>query len=111
MSRTIILRSDRMGEGDDALGAMLMPKFLTHLNSADSKPDNIVLYNSGVKLLVEDTPSGAALDALFNSGVDLIACGTCVTHFNIADKIATGRVSGMQEIVAIINGSDTVVTI
>ena len=111
MSRTIILSSDRMGEGDDALGALLMPKFLDQLNAASTKPDNVVFYNSAVKLLIEGTASSAALCQLFDAGVDLVACGTCVTHFNIGDKIATGRVSGMQEIVAIINGSSSVITI
>ena len=111
MSRTIILRSEFMGEGDDGLGATLMPKFLTQLNAAASKPDSIVFYNSAVKLMIEGTASSAALGALFDAGVDLVACGTCVSHFGIGDKIATGRVSGMQEIVEIISGSKTVVTI
>jgi len=100
-----------MGEGDDALGAMLIPKFLTQLGAASSRPDNIVFYNSAVKLLLDGTASGAALSKLFDAGVDLVACGTCVSHFGIGDKINTGRVSGMQEIVDIINASTTVVTI
>jgi selenium metabolism protein YedF len=111
MSRTIILRSDKMGEGDDTLGALLMPKFLAQLNAAASKPDNIVFYNSAVKLLVEGTAASQALSELFDAGVDLVACGTCITHFSIGDKLATGRVSGMQEIVDIINDSSSVITI
>ena len=111
MSRTIILNSEYMGAGDDALGALLIPKFLAQLGAASSKPDNIVLYNSAVKLLVSAAAASEPLASLFDAGVDVVACGTCINHFEIGDKIVTGRVSGMQEIVEIINASDTVVTI
>lgn len=98
MTATIVINSQFFGSGDDDLGAKLMGSFLRKLWSMETKPERIVFYNSGVKLLAEDSAVLDALNGLSESGVDLIACGTCVTHFELKGKIAVGRVSDMTEI-------------
>ncbi len=111
MNKVVVLHSDTMGRGDDELGRMLIPKFLNSLWKNDAKPDVILFYNSGVKLLAE---RGAILEALRNleaSGVELVACGTCVSYFKLNDEIRIGRVSGMDEIVTTMMQAECVVTI
>lgn len=111
MKTTVILGSETMGRGDDALGGQIMAKFLGQLLAADRRPDAIVFYNSAVKLLTADSGVVDALDGLFKAGVDLVACGTCVAYFQLNEKIAVGRVSNMQEIVSLVTGSQSVITI
>ena len=111
MRKVVVLHSDTMGRGDDELGKLLVPKFLNSLWKCETKPDAILFYNSGVKLLAE---GGAILEALKNleaSGVELVACGTCVSYFKLNDKIHVGRVSGMDEIVTTMMQAESVVTI
>lgn len=111
MTRTIIISSNTMGEGSEELGAKLIASFLRKVWGMEQKPAKILFYNSGVKLLAEGSGVLDALDSLYSAGVDLIACGTCVTYFNLKDKILIGRVSDMNEIASSMLDSDKVITI
>lgn len=109
--RTLVIEGQHLGLGDDDLGAQLMGSFLRKLWQIDNKPARIIFYNSGVKLLAEGSPVLDALHGLSAAGVDLIACGTCVTYFGIKDKVAVGRISDMTEIATELMVSPSVVTI
>lgn len=111
MKHTIVINSECFGQGDDELGAKLMGSFLRTLLASETKPDKIVFYNSGVKLLAEGSPVLDVLNDLNKSGVQLVACGTCIGFFKLDDKIARDRVSNMQEIVGILMNSGSVVTV
>ncbi|UCD65072.1 MAG: sulfurtransferase-like selenium metabolism protein YedF [Candidatus Zixiibacteriota bacterium] len=111
MKKTIIINSSSMGSDDKELGEKLMGSFLRKIWGADNKPERILFYNSGVKLLVEGSPVLDALDGLSEAGVDLVACGTCVLYYDVKEKIAVGRVSNMQEIAATMLQSQAVLTI
>lgn len=111
MKKTILITGEFLGRGDDELGAKLMGSFLRTLLTAESKPDRIVLYNSGVKLLAEGSPVLDVLNDLNKSGVHLVACGTCVGFFELDDKVAKERVSNMTEIVRILTEAEHVVTV
>lgn len=91
-----------MGQGDDVLGRQILGSFFSKVTAQDSKPDAIIFYNTGVKLLAEGSPFLPDLEMLHEQGVDLIACGTCVGYFQLTDQIAVGRVSDMQEIARIL---------
>ncbi len=109
--KTIVLNSQYMGHGNDQLGAKLMGNFLRKLWSLESKPRRILFYNSAVKLLADGSPALDALDQLDKAGVDLIACGTCVTHFDLKDKLRAGRVSDMGEIAGTLMNNGEVITV
>jgi selenium metabolism protein YedF len=111
MSKTILINGEFLGRGDDELGEKLMRSFLRTLLTNEKKPDKLVFYNSAVRLLAEGSPVLDLLDELHRGGVLLVACGTCVGHFKLDDKIARERVSNMQEIVKILLDSDSVVTV
>jgi selenium metabolism protein YedF len=108
MTATIIINSEFFGVGDNDLGTKLMGNFLRKLWSLENKPERIIFYNSGVKLLAEGSAVLDALNALTEAGVDLIACGTCVTHFELKGKLEIGRVSDMQEIASTLLAGDAV---
>ncbi|RPH93605.1 sulfurtransferase-like selenium metabolism protein YedF [candidate division KSB1 bacterium] len=111
MKHTIVINSEFFGKGDDELGAKLMGSFLRTLLTSETKPDKIVFYNSGVKLLAEGSVMLDVLNDLNKSGVQLVACGTCVGFFKLDDKVARDRVSNMQEIVGVLMNSGSVVTV
>ena len=61
-------------------------------------PDTIIFFNTGVKLVVEGSPVLEDLNSLQNQGVEILACGTCLGHFELKEKIAVGEVSNMYTI-------------
>ena len=111
MKKTLIINSEIMGSGSEELGHQLMGSFLRKLWGSNNKPTRILFYNSAVKLLTNGSPVLEALDGLFEGGVDLIACGTCVSYFDLKDKIVIGRVSDMNEIADSMIDNDGTVTL
>lgn len=111
MKKTIVINSEFLGRGEDELGAKLMGAFLRTLLASEQKPDKLVFYNSGVKLLAEGSTVLDVLNDLNKAGVRLVACGTCVSYFKLDEKVLKERISNMQEIVSILMDSQNVVTV
>lgn len=111
MKKALVVNSEYMGAGDNELGAKLIGSLLRKLWAAETRPEAILFYNSGVKLLAEGSSALDALNGLYEAGVDLIACGTCCTFFDITEKVKVGRIGDMQEISGIMMSADSVVTI
>jgi selenium metabolism protein YedF len=107
----VILNSEQMGRGDDALGAKLVGSFLRTLVGLDPKPDALVFYNAAVKLLGPGSTSLEALRQLDDAGVDLLACVTCLEFFELTSKIEIGHVSNMREIVQRTLAATKVITV
>lgn len=110
MDRVIIINSNSFGKGDEKLGEKLMGAFLKKIWVKIDKPDAIIFYNSGAKLVANDSSVLDALNGLYECGVELLACGTCLQHFGI-DEIAVGRVSNMEEISSIMMEANSVITV
>lgn len=111
MEKVVIINSDKMGQGDEKLGARLMGNFLKTLLDAEKKPQMLVLYNSGVKLAAKGSPVLETLQSLENLEVEIICCGTCVNFYGLTDLIQAGRVSNMQEIVEVLTEAEKVITL
>lgn len=91
----VVIKSEFMGTGDDKLGHFLMEAFLDSLNESDKLPSAILLYNSGVKIALNETVTARSLQELENIGIPIYACGKCLEYYNIKDLIAVGMVSNM----------------
>lgn len=111
MERVFVIQNESMGNGDMELGKKLIGAFLRKLWAQESKPDMIILYNGGVKLLAKNSAVLEVLDGLFESGVDIMACGTCIEHYGLNDQIQVGRISNMEEIVSVMMKAEHVITI
>lgn len=107
----IIINSDTLGRGDEGIGKTLLGTFLRKVLASINKPDAIVFYNSGVKLLTPQSYYLEVLDALERSGVELLACGTCVYKVCGQHSLSVGRISNMDEIADMILYADKVVTL
>ncbi|MDR1572778.1 MAG: sulfurtransferase-like selenium metabolism protein YedF [Clostridiales Family XIII bacterium] len=96
--RIVVLSSDRMGEGDADLGRILIKGFLYALTEQEVLPETLILYNSGVRLAVQDSEALADLQQLEAVGVEVSACGTCLNHYGLTEKLAVGSVTNMYAI-------------
>ena len=107
----IIINSDTLGRGDEEVGATLLGTFLRKVLASIEKPEVIVFYNSGVKLLTRESYYLEILDALEKSGVELLACGTCVYRVCGQRSLTVGRISNMEEIADILIKAQKVITL
>jgi selenium metabolism protein YedF len=108
-SLVVQISAATMGTGDDELGELLLRSFLKTQEELERMPDAIIFYNSGVKLCCEGSLLLDDLRSLEQAGVEIIACGTCLNYFRIADRFAVGRVTDMLEIASRLAGAGTIV--
>lgn len=95
----VVLSSDKMGEGDEELGKVLIKGFIYAITQLDKYPKSVLLYNSGVKLASEGSDSIEDLKVLEDHGVEILSCGTCLNFYNLQDKLQVGKVTNMYSIV------------
>jgi selenium metabolism protein YedF len=94
----IAFTSDKMGEGNEELGRLLISNFIKALKDLEVLPRKIVFYNNAVKLGASDSPVIEHLKEIENMGVVLLLCATCVKFYSLEDKITVGTLSNMFEI-------------
>lgn len=95
----VVIASEKMGEGDETLGRLLMKGFLYALTQQEELPSTILFYNGGAKLTCEDAPTLEDLRALEAQGVEILTCGTCLNHYGLSEKLQVGSVTNMYVIV------------
>jgi intracellular sulfur oxidation DsrE/DsrF family protein len=76
-----------------------------------SRPETIIFINSGAKLVTKDSPVLGELLQLEDLGIEILACGTCLSRFALSDKVAVGKVSNMYNIADTLLGADKVVSL
>ena len=94
------ISSEVMGRGDDGLGARLMAAYFDTLAQFAENITHVTLVNSGVKLIATGSPVLAEAQELEKLGVQFVACGVCLKHFGLEDKIEVGLISNMYSILA-----------
>ena len=106
--KTILIKSEVLGQGNDELGQILMSKFLGTLAESKDKPARLVFWNTGVKLVAEGSWALAHLKKLEQKGVEILACGTCLDFFELTKKQKVGKVTSMVNSVDYMLNSDMV---
>ena len=94
----IVVKSRKMGDGDELLGIMLLEAFINNLPEQDLLPKTLVFYNDGIRLLTDDSKVIKALNDLLEKGTKIIACGTCVDYYELKEKINIGTITNMHHI-------------
>ena len=107
--KIVVIRSGKMGEGNDELGAVLMKGFIYALTELEELPETILLYNGGAPLSCEDSDSLEDLKTLEAQGVEIMTCGTCLNYYGIADRLAVGSVTNMYAIAEKMAEADTII--
>ena len=88
----IVVGTDKLGQGNDDLGTILMKGYLYTLSESDIIPKELIFLNGGVKLTVK-----------------ILSCGTCLDFYGIKDDLAIGEISNMYTIVESMNTSNKVI--
>ncbi len=105
----VAVTSDKMGSGDDELGAKLMVTFFRTLVMVEPAPSSVVFYNSGVKLAMDDLPLLDYIKELMAKGTTVYLCTTCISHFNIKDRLPAGSFSDMYQILNLLKDADHII--
>jgi selenium metabolism protein YedF len=105
----VMVATDRMGRGDDELGAKLMVSFIKTLKEMGDELWRLVFVNNGVKLTIGESEVLPILKDLEQSGVYILVCGTCLTHFDLLDKKQVGETTNMLDIVTAMQLADKVI--
>lgn len=94
----VVIASDQFGSGNDELGRTLIKSYLSVVAQDEVLPKEILLYHGGVVLAAEGQDTVEDLKTLVEKGVSVKACGTCVSFFQLEDKLAVGEITNMRYI-------------
>jgi selenium metabolism protein YedF len=109
MKKIVLISSDKMGEGEEEIGKIMMKKFINGLVGLDEKPEKLVFYGLGVKLAAKGSPVMDSLLSLENMGVEIVSCATCVNYYNLTDQMEVGRIGNMPELLkSLMEAVDTI---
>ncbi|MFZ5796989.1 MAG: sulfurtransferase-like selenium metabolism protein YedF [Thermodesulfobacteriota bacterium] len=107
----VMVASDRLGHGDDTLGAGLLLNFLKTLKEMGPELWRLVFVNGGVKLTAQGAATVPILQKLAEGGVSILVCGTCLDHFQLLDKKEVGETTNMLDIVTSLQVADRVINL
>jgi selenium metabolism protein YedF len=107
----VFMPSDSLGRGPAELGERLAAAYLHALLDVTPRPATIIFMNTGVKLAAEGSKALDDLRTLAEQGVDILACGTCLSYFDLTQKLSVGRVSNMYDIATALHGAGRLVSL
>jgi len=107
-NKVFLVQSEGLGRGDDRLGSLLMGNFLLLLGESENKPDTLLFWNTGVRLVCEGSHVLDELKRLEEQGVKILACTTCLEYFELTDKLAVGKPTNMVKTIQSMLDSDIV---
>lgn len=105
----IMIKSNRLGEGAEELGEILIRGFINTLPDIESKPDKIIFLNSGIFLSLKDSSVLESLKKLESYGIEILVCGTCLDYYNKKDQLGAGHISNMYDILESITKASKVI--
>jgi selenium metabolism protein YedF len=105
----IVITSDKMGEGDDDLGRLLLSNFIKAIKDLDLLPDKMIFYNKGVTIVTSSSPLIEHLRDLEKMGVEILLCATCVSHYGLEGAYGAGVLSNMYTIAEVMSGAGKII--
>ena len=105
----VLITTETLGRGDDALGAKLMENFLATLPELGARLWRLVFVNGGVKLTARSGPALESLKKLAQQNVSVLVCGACLGHYGLLEAKAVGETSNMLDIVTSLDLADKVI--
>jgi selenium metabolism protein YedF len=105
----IAFQKDKMGDGAEELGTILIKAFINTLPEMDTKPKKLIFLNSGIYLALKDSPVIDTLKKLEQSGIEIISCGTCLDYYKKKEELGVGIVSNMYVILESLSKASKVI--
>lgn len=107
----ILVNHDGLGQAEEALRHKLVINYFRTLLELGQRPQAILFYAAGVKLVTQDSPCLAELSGLAAAGVPLIACRTCLDFYGLLERVAVGEIGNMVRIVEAQAAARKVITV
>ncbi|SDT87283.1 sulfurtransferase-like selenium metabolism protein YedF [Desulfobacula phenolica] len=107
----VVISSQQIGKGDNELGQKLMINFVKTLKEMGNDLWRLILLNGGVKFSTKDSKILEDLTDLDASGVSILVCGACLTHFGLMDAKVIGETTNMLDVVTSMQLADKVINI
>lgn len=107
----VVITGDSIGSGDQELGRKLMISYLKTIKEMGDELWHLIFVNKGVTLTVDTSPVLQDLKEYEDSGVIVLACGTCLEHFGLTARKQVGGTTNMLDIVTATQLADKVITI
>lgn len=98
-NKVILVSSDQLGKGDKELGEGVLETFFTLLKQREDLPAAVFFMNRGIFTLTDESFVSVHLKEMEEKGVDILACKTCVDHYEVESKLAAGKISGMAHFI------------
>jgi intracellular sulfur oxidation DsrE/DsrF family protein len=95
----ILLSSLGIGNTNAELDSLLLHNYLQAFITTNIPIDSICLYSDGVKLVCLDSPVLPQLQILEQQGAKIYVCTTCISYFELQNKIQIGELSTMPAII------------
>lgn len=105
----IVFSSDKMGDGDEQLGQLLMSNFIKAIKDLDRLPQKMIFYNKGVTIVTDNSPVIEHLRDLEKMGVELMLCSTCVNYYKLEEHIGAGIQSNMFTIAEVMASAGSII--
>lgn len=94
-NRILLITSDRLGDGPEELGRLLLKNFIHTLLESSDMPTRMLFLNTGVYLTCDGSDVLEALEKLHGMGVEIFSCGVCLDFFKLKDKLRAGATTNM----------------
>ncbi|WP_426347945.1 sulfurtransferase-like selenium metabolism protein YedF [Alloiococcus sp. CFN-8] len=108
-NRVVVISSDKMGEGNDDLGKVLIKGFLYALSQLEALPNTLIFYNGGAVFTCEGSSSLEDLSSMEEKGVEILTCGTCLDYYGLTQKLKVGQVTNMYVIAERMSQADLII--
>jgi len=108
-NRAVMITSDRLGDGPEELGRLLMKNFVHTLLETSELPSRMLFLNRGVFLTCEGSDILEALGKLHDMGVEIFSCGLCLDFFKIKEKLRVGATTNMLDIAEYLLSAESVI--
>lgn len=105
----VAFQRNRLGDGAEELGEILIKALVNTLPEITLKPKTIVFLNSGIFLALNDSLVLESLKKLDQMGVEILVCGTCLDYYKKKEELGVGKVSNMYDILERLSQSGNVV--
>ena len=105
----IAFQRDKLGDGAQELGEILIKAFINTLPEVTNQPKSLVFLNAGIFLALKNSPVIESLAKLEQSGVKIFVCGTCLDYYGEKSNIGVGIVSNMYDILEQLSTASSVV--
>jgi selenium metabolism protein YedF len=106
-----VASSDGLGHGDPALTRKVIVTWFKTLIELGAKPQAILFYTAGVKLVTDESHCLHELQQLAQAGVRLIACRTCLDYYELMDCVEVGEIGNMANILEMQAAAGRVITL